>query len=144
MVDFSYAEVVREPFAAFCFPAFFLAFEQVSLSSRSSHRGTRDLGKGTSKSKAAVLWVLVAKLGPGHLFKRLQNWIKSKDSIGWGICSGSLVGLTLFYGVPPSCPAAHPVLPISHQPRENQAEEQQKSKTTQLSYSSRCPSLLKY
>ena len=32
------------------------------------------------------------------------------------------VGLTLIWDVPPSCPAAQPVLPISHQPRQNQAE----------------------
>ena len=32
------------------------------------------------------------------------------------------VGLTLIWDVPPSCPAAQPVLPISHQPRQNQAK----------------------
>ena len=30
--------------------------------------------------------------------------------------------LTLIWDVPPSCPAAQPVLPISHQPWQNQAE----------------------
>ena len=34
----------------------------------------------------------------------------------------SLVELTLIWDIPPSCPAAQPVLPISHQPRQNQAE----------------------
>ena len=51
---------------------------------------------------------------------------------GWGIWSDSWVGLTLIFDVPPSCPAAQPVLPISHQPKQNQAEgEQPKSKSTQ-------------
>ena len=46
-----------------------------------------------------------------------------------------IVGLTLIYDVPPSCPSAHPVLPISHQPKQNQAEGGTayiKSSTTQL------------
>ena len=28
----------------------------------------------------------------------------------------------MIWDVPPSCPGAQPVLPISHQPRQNQAE----------------------
>ena len=32
------------------------------------------------------------------------------------------VGMTWICDVPPSCPAAQPVLPISHQPRQNQAK----------------------
>ena len=32
------------------------------------------------------------------------------------------VGVTLIWDVPPSCPAAQPALPVSHQPRQNQAE----------------------
>ena len=42
----------------------------------------------------------------------------TRRSISWP----TSVGLTLIWGVPPSCPAAQPVLPISHQPRQNQAE----------------------
>ena len=38
-----------------------------------------------------------------------------QGDLGW-------VGLTLIGDVPPSCPGAQPVLPISHQPRQNQAE----------------------
>ena len=41
---------------------------------------------------------------------------------GWPISWRTWVGLTLIWDVPPSCPAAQPVLPISHQPRQNQAE----------------------
>ena len=41
---------------------------------------------------------------------------------GWPISCRTWVGLTLIWDVPPSCPAAQPVLPIFHQPRQNQAE----------------------
>ena len=44
------------------------------------------------------------------------------NTTGTGISLDSWVGLTLMYGVPPSCLAAQPVLPISHQPRQNEAE----------------------
>ena len=62
-------------------------------------------------------------------------------STGWGICSYSWVVFDLI--CPPSSPAAQPVLPISHQPKQNQAVrlEQTKSKSTQPSYPSRCPFL---
>ena len=40
----------------------------------------------------------------------------------WGIHSDSWVGLTFICGVPPSCPPDQPVMPIYHQPRQNQAE----------------------
>ena len=41
---------------------------------------------------------------------------------GWYICSESWVGMTLIFAVPLSCPAGQPLLPISHQPNQNQAE----------------------
>ena len=41
---------------------------------------------------------------------------------GWLIWSDSWVGLTLILDVPSSCPLAQPVLPISYQPKQNQAE----------------------
>ena len=37
----------------------------------------------------------------------------------WSISWRTLVGLTLIWDVLPSCPDAQPVLPISHQPRQN-------------------------
>ena len=43
-------------------------------------------------------------------------------STGRPISWQTSVGLTLIWDVPPSCPAAQSVLPISHQPRQNQAE----------------------
>ena len=52
-----------------------------------------------------------------------RNRIMIRDlSTGRPISWRSLVGLTLILDVPPTCPAAHPVLLISHQPRQNQAE----------------------
>ena len=47
-----------------------------------------------------------------------SNW----SYTGWPISWRTWVGLTLIWEVPPSCPAAQPVLLISHQPRQNQAE----------------------
>ena len=41
---------------------------------------------------------------------------------GWPISWQTWTGLTLIWDVPPSCPAAQPVLPISHQPRQSKAE----------------------
>ena len=41
---------------------------------------------------------------------------------GWHISWWNSVRLTLIWDVSPSCPAAQPALPISHQPRQNQAE----------------------
>ena len=55
---------------------------------------------------------------------------------GWFISSDSWVGLTLIYDVPLSCPAAQSFLPISHLPKQNQAEGGRakiKVKPTQLS-----------
>ena len=49
--------------------------------------------------------------------------------VGW-------FGLTLICYVSPSCPLAQPVLPISHQPKQNQADggtDQIKINLTQLS-----------
>ena len=45
----------------------------------------------------------------------------SKYITGWAICSDSWVGSPLIYDVLTSCPAVRPVLPISHQPKQNQA-----------------------
>ena len=44
------------------------------------------------------------------------------SSVQGDISLRTWVGLTLIWDVPPSCPAAQPVLPISHKPRQNQAE----------------------
>ena len=41
---------------------------------------------------------------------------------GWPIFSDSWVGLTLICVVPLSCLAVQPLLPTSHQPKQNQAE----------------------
>ena len=46
----------------------------------------------------------------------IRNTVEYR-SISWRIS----VGLTI-WDVPPAFPAAQPVLPISHQPRQNQAE----------------------
>ena len=43
---------------------------------------------------------------------------------GWSISWRTWVGSTLTWDVPPSCPAVHPVLPISHQPRQNQVRQE--------------------
>ena len=63
----------------------------------------------------------------------------------WSISSDSWAGLTLVYDVPPSCPAAWPVLPISHQPKQAEGGttwvEQLKSQHTKPSYPSGCPTL---
>ena len=44
------------------------------------------------------------------------------DNTMWSIWSDSWVGLTMICDVPSSCPLAQPVLPISHQPEQNQAD----------------------
>ena len=43
-------------------------------------------------------------------------------STGWFIWSDSWVGLTSGWNVPPSCPLPQQVLPIYHQPKQNQAD----------------------
>ena len=43
-------------------------------------------------------------------------------STGRPISWRTSVGLTWIWDVPPSCPSAQPLLPTSHQPRQNQAE----------------------
>ena len=44
------------------------------------------------------------------------SFLGNYSNAGWAICSDSWVG------VPSSCPAAQPVLPISNRPKQNQAE----------------------
>ena len=41
---------------------------------------------------------------------------------GWPISCRTWVGLTLIWDVPPSCPTAQPLLSISYQPKQNQAD----------------------
>ena len=53
-----------------------------------------------------------------HSEEKIFNYVQGTWPISWR----SLVGLTLIWDVPPPCPPAQPVLPISHQPRQNQAE----------------------
>ena len=51
--------------------------------------------------------------GPSRAFGSSKRWVVT----GCPICSWTLVGLTL--GGPPSWPSAQPLLPNSHQPRQN-------------------------
>ena len=53
-----------------------------------------------------------------HSEEKLFNYVLCTWPISWR----TLVVLTLIWDVPPPCPPAQPVLPISHQPRQNQAE----------------------
>ena len=55
------------------------------------------------------------------LGKQLLNVVVC-SSTGRSIWSDSWVGLTRLCDVPPYCPLAQPVLPISHQPKPNQAD----------------------
>ena len=43
-------------------------------------------------------------------------------STGWPISWWTWIGLTLTWDVPPFCPAAQPLLPNSHQPKQNRAD----------------------
>ena len=54
----------------------------------------------------------------------------------WSISSDSWAGLTLVYDVPPSCPAAQPLLPTAHQLKQNLAEGGT-AKSSQHNYQSR-------
>ena len=53
-----------------------------------------------------------------------MNQMNMNLNIGYlqGGASTQIVGLILIYDVPPTCPAAQPVQPTSHQPKQNQAE----------------------
>ena len=70
------------------------------------------------------------------------KWCSIIKNTEWGIHSDSWVGLTMIYDVPPSCPPAQPLLPISHQPMQNQAEGgPAKIKVSLTSHPSRCTTL---
>ena len=56
------------------------------------------------------------------VFFKLHNLAQLLYRAGGPISWQTSVGLTLIWDVPPSYPAPQPVLPISHQPRQNQAE----------------------
>ena len=56
----------------------------------------------------------------------ILNWTSLNahhSDTGWHISWWTSVGLTLIWDVQPSYPAAQPVLPISHQPRQNPRAE---------------------
>ena len=59
-----------------------------------------------------------------HLQVEIENMTRSVILIftGWSISPQSWVGLTWIYDDTLSCPAAQPLLPTSHQPKQNQAE----------------------
>ena len=103
----------------------------VVISSHSDHRPSSASARLT-RNRTLVLC---------HLFSSLRSEITDVQIRGHGGKSSELVrilelgvvyrvghlvvlwvGLTLICYVPPSCPAAQPVLPISHQPKQNQAE----------------------
>ena len=72
----------------------------------------------------------------GEIFVvKKKRYITTGRPISWQ----TSVGLTLIWDVPPSCPAAQPVLPLSHQPR--QRVERAKSKSTQPMFASGCVTL---
>ena len=68
---------------------------------------------------AAMESALVAEM---YVFPKGEEIVVFCKRTGWGWWSGSWVVFTVILEVPPSCPAAQPVLPISHQPKQYKAE----------------------
>ena len=64
----------------------------------------------------------VVRLGRSSVIKPVINHWPTKNDMLYRVTHllGTWVGLTLIWYVPPSCPAFQQVLPISHQPRQNQ------------------------
>ena len=70
----------------------------IDLNFESEFRSEREKGEGTYLTEVTTGWPIFS-----------DSWVGS-------------VGLTLIYVVPLSCPAVQPLLPTSHQPKQNQAE----------------------
>ena len=89
--------------------------------SKELHEETIEMFLGAARQNPAEQIDADVQSGLGILFNLSGN---KRTCILQGDPSPGEPGLggLLIWGVPPSCPAAQPVLPISHQPRQNQAE----------------------
>ena len=85
-----------------------------------------NLARSTAHSRSCWRIGLQINWAVDHEFKVLNDAKKiskiGTKITGWTISWRTWVGLTLICDVPPSCPAAQPLLPISHQPKQNGAQ----------------------
>ena len=95
------------------------------LTSLARKKKGKTAGKTFWLENSSVLYngrIIRANYSPS--LDRLSNGDKARP---YTISSDSWVGLTLIYDVPPTCPAAQPLLPTSHQPKQNQRNSHNQS-----------------